>query len=130
MMKITRRMSMTELIFVYGTLLTGEGNWSHYLKPAIGTPDKIDAKLKMVSFGGFPGVVKTSKDFPPIIGELFEVDDETLLRVDGLEGHPNWYVREQYETVSGKLSWIYIYPKEQLLSGISTIESSSWLDRD
>lgn len=87
-------------IFVYGTLRKGQGNHGLLLSPTtrdLGPAVTLDA-YQMISLGGFPGV--RHPDPPgspasPIVGELYEVDDETLARLDLLEGYPRFYERIQ-----------------------------------
>lgn len=63
---------------------------------------------------GIPFVI-VSEPVSQISGELYEVDDQTLYKLDQLEGHPNWYQREQVEICldnyfsqsSAVTAWIY-----------------------
>jgi gamma-glutamylcyclotransferase (GGCT)/AIG2-like uncharacterized protein YtfP len=48
-----------------------------------------------------------------IQGELWEVDENTLNRLDMLEGHPNWYKREFVDVSVNRFkysAWMYIFP--------------------
>ena len=81
-------------IYVYGTLKRGYGNYerllegrSTFIGEAISAPEFV-----MISLGGFPGIVRGGET--PIHGEIFEVSDEVLARLDRLEGHPTWYERQ------------------------------------
>ncbi len=100
---------MKHLVFVYGTLKKGFGN--HYLlenSKFIGRA-KTKEKYKMTA-NGIPFVSK-SKAVSHIIGEVYEVDDETLEKLDFLEDHPDWYKREKVKVVleDGKEleAWLY-----------------------
>lgn len=84
------------LVFVFGSLKKGFGNHrllqdSEFIEPAV----TKDAAFKMVSYGGFPGMYHGGDT--AIHGEVYEVDDETFQRLDRLEGHPNFYQREQVQ---------------------------------
>lgn len=50
----------------------------------------------------------------PIKGELFEVNPETLRKIDELEGHPRVYKRELIEVMDDNnvpvTAWAYLYP--------------------
>ena len=53
-------------------------------------------KINERNSGGFPGLIK--EPLSHIRGELYEVDDVVLKRLDWLEGHPDFYCREEIET--------------------------------
>lgn len=79
-------------IFVYGTLRKGFGN--HRLLSSAKFLGNARTNEKYGMFGG--GIPFVNKHTPhyPIVGEIYEVDEPTLKRLDGLEGHPDWYYRE------------------------------------
>lgn len=100
-------------VFVYGTLRRGGSNHSY-----LSGLDCIDSECQ--------GVVRYWKDgysFPfakrqdgmKIYGELYTVDDLTFKRLDYLEGHPNFYKREEVEVLgcdgSKHRAWIYLHNK-------------------
>ena len=47
---------------------------------------------------GTPIVLK-EEAVAPIFGELYRVDEKILAALDSLEGHPDWYRREQVEVL-------------------------------
>jgi gamma-glutamylaminecyclotransferase len=83
------------LVFVYGTLKQGFSN-NRYLSGSkcLGA-GRTREKYGMYS-SGIPFVVMT-EPISEIYGELYQVDDFTLETLDDLEGHPDWYRREQVE---------------------------------
>ena len=101
-------------VFVYGTLKYGLHN--HYL---LGDSKFIaNAKTKerySLYANGIPYVVKTEST-SYISGEVYEIDNITLNQLDRLEGHPNWYVREEILVVLDNNNdlkvWIYFYPNK------------------
>jgi gamma-glutamylaminecyclotransferase len=105
-------------VFVYGTLKSGFHN-NHYLSGARFLTKAVSKDNYQLVDGGIPYAVPAEyaqDDVYPIIGELWEVDDRTLSHLDALEGHPQWYRREEREfsTYVGELSaWIYEYPHEE-----------------
>eukprot|EP01060_Flectonema_neradi_P034559 TRINITY_DN609_c1_g1_i1.p1 TRINITY_DN609_c1_g1~~TRINITY_DN609_c1_g1_i1.p1 ORF type:complete len:172 (+),score=23.52 TRINITY_DN609_c1_g1_i1:53-517(+) len=109
-------MSLTP-IFVYGTLKRGMHNYERFLK------DKATFKCEAETVGKFPLVVDAI-GIPYLIGkegtghrvkgEIFEVNDDLLVDLDKLEGHPDWYERTKrpVETPSGiEQIWVYMLPK-------------------
>ena len=98
--------SSGELIFVYGSLLSGLHN--HFRLEAdstfLGSACTVRADYTMVTAegSGFPFTLPPSEGRPDctpsaIIGELYQANepgkDCALIRqLDGLEGHPNWCV--------------------------------------
>lgn len=98
-----------KLILVYGTLRPGEGNNRLLVDSKhIGT---VRTKENMVMYstgrgGGIPFVSKARK-ISPIVGDIYEVDDAALIRLDALEGYnPNdktgWYLRREVECINEK----------------------------
>lgn len=102
---------------VYGTLRSGFGN--HGLISSGNTSPVGIGKtvgLHTLTASGIPFVLKDGGDHRVVV-EVFEVNDqETLRRLDGLEGHPRWYCREieQVELEDGTIvdAWLY-FNKEQ-----------------
>lgn len=101
-------------VFVYGSLKTQCGN--NTLMERIGARllgrDSITGDFSMMSFGGFPGVVRTDEvkgyDLKTIYGELWATDEEGLASLDLLESHPNWYERRKYRTdILDRRAWMY-----------------------
>jgi len=106
-------------LFVYGTLMRGFSN--HQILMDCGADFQSFAqtlqRYRMISFGGFPGVVKmpdqhgSTKNilnqirlrslYAPVEGELYKVPYNNCIRsfTDILEGHPDFYQRQ----------WVSIY---------------------
>lgn len=81
---------MIRYVTVYGTLKNGHGN--HGLLNGSNFIGNTIVEGKMFSLGGFPGV---RLDEPGTFhAEVYEVDEETLAKLDILEGVPHLYTRE------------------------------------
>lgn len=108
------------IVFVYGTLKVGYGN--HYLigenplSVARGEAVSDDANFAMTNIG-FPYLITVQTGGFLAKGELYQVDDSCLARLDRLEGVPHHYRREQrwfkQEAMNGHgvrliLAWVYI----------------------
>jgi gamma-glutamylcyclotransferase (GGCT)/AIG2-like uncharacterized protein YtfP len=117
-------------VFVYGTLKRGKGN--NYLlgdSPLIGT---ATTKEGFVLFNcGFPKAVDFTKDalshpLLPVKGEVYDVDDRTLRRLDSLEGHPDWYCRRYVPVQVGdeeQEAMMYVMPQYQTAPLSSIVNS-------
>ena len=111
-------------IFVYGTLKQGHGN--HSVMPVesefkgLGSYDG-----KMVSLGGFPGVIKDSTGITN--GEVWEVP--FIEGIDMLEGNGSFYTREEkaieMEDGSVEQAWIYLLPEDEY-GDLPLVEDGEW----
>lgn len=96
-------------LFVYGTLR--KGFWNHsFLKGSIFCGMARTKEKYALFVEGIPYVSKIGGG-SEIVGEVFQVDGKTLKRIDGLEGHPDWYRREKVQVIlengSNISAWIY-----------------------
>ena len=116
------------LVFVYGTLKRGGSNY-HLLEASHGTKfagvGRTNLNHYLIWGHGFTytTVYPDGIHGAYVIGELFEVTDETLTRLDWLEGHPSHYCREQVPVRrigrrkgSGDIyfPWMYLVPNDRL----------------
>ncbi len=112
------------MIFVYGTLKNGYSN-HYFLNGAYFIDDAATKEKYALYVSGIPYLFKDEK-ISRIYGEVYEVDFDTLMRVDILEGHPNWYKREIADVylLNKRIyikSWVYFFPNpegELIESGI------------
>ena len=114
-------------VFVYGTLLDGEANHgllngAKRLGQAF-TP----AEFTMHDLGGYPAIV--TGGVTAIRGEVCEIDDHALGRLDALEGHPHYYQRQHIRLQDGRSVFAYILPSTQA-RGFRVIPSGDWRRRD
>lgn len=100
-------------VFVYGTLKAGYSN--HHLletsEKATGTA--ITTGQYEMYHAGFPMVKNGNKNTGQIVGELYTVDDETLKRLDRLEGHPDFFCRHVVKVMMADKeveAWMYMVP--------------------
>ena len=110
-------------VFVYGTLLTGEGN-AHWARGARRTPAWTTGTIYDTGFG-FPAFTKEGET--RIEGELLIVNSETFSSMDRLEGYPRFYRREEINvfTAHGRSrAWVYIM--NRLPAEAKVIQSGDW----
>jgi gamma-glutamylcyclotransferase (GGCT)/AIG2-like uncharacterized protein YtfP len=113
-------------VFVYGTLLAGEGN--HRLlatAPLVGAA-RTEPTFELRNLGAFPGLVKGGAC--SVAGEVYEVDAPTLARLDALEGHPRFYRRTRIALDDGTKAQTYLLTPEQVV-GRPIIPSGNWRSR-
>jgi gamma-glutamylcyclotransferase (GGCT)/AIG2-like uncharacterized protein YtfP len=116
------------LVFVYGTLRRGGAG-----AMSIRFPDsKFIAEAKVTGslydLGAYPGLL-LNESSSPVIGEVYEVDDELLTKLDEFEASSH-YLRKQVEISFGndrKLCWIY-EPDPEFYSLQTLITSGDWME--
>lgn len=113
-----------QYVFVYGTLkkgfynhkgrLDGSAGYSKFIKK-----DSVDGI--MYDLGAFPAaVLYDSNEFSNpnermhIHGEIYEIDNNVLKKLDQLEGYPTFYNRSKIITHSGIEAWIYHMDKKEV----------------
>jgi gamma-glutamylcyclotransferase (GGCT)/AIG2-like uncharacterized protein YtfP len=134
-------------IFVYGTLRTGGRLHGHLKGQQEVGPGKTVGMLYDV--GSFPAAVfrddivpdaiprhaREQREIPVIFGEVWEVDPETLARLDMVEGyyqndrHNSLYVRTIAEVWldTGRYVACSVYEWNREVDGLKRIESGDYL---
>lgn len=82
-------------LFVYGTLKSKYGN-NRLLQGATFLGEAVTVKEYFLGSGGIPYAIPNAPDgkkMLPIMGEVWEINEEHLRRCDNLEGHPSFYTR-------------------------------------
>ncbi len=109
--------------FVYGTLLSGEPNHGvlrgSRCLGAVSTPPRFT----LVDLGAFPGML--AEGTTAILGEVYEVDDDVLAKLDRLEGHPRFYLRAPIVLAGWQRAETYFFPTARAV-GRSIIPSGDW----
>lgn len=116
---------MRHTVFVYGSLLRGMGN--HRYLEGSNLWDKATLKgFKMYQVSSFPAIVTGEGS---IQGEIYLVDDDTLARLDQLEGHPQMYERRLATAVldtNGKLMPVWVYIWKRPIDRLTPVPSGDW----
>lgn len=114
-------------VFVYGTLKSGglvRGLDKFPGATIVGKATTIYPDYDMIDLGSFPGVVL--KGTNKIVGEVWEVDAETLELLDQMEGYPAFYDRTVVHTTEGK-AWMYYLERDEYQDYIGN-QSNSIVD--
>ena len=101
------------VVAVYGTLKRGHGNYMRCLQgESIYMGSAVTAEKYPLIIDGLPFLSPKKGIGHHVEVDVFRVDDETFARLDHLESHPRWYVREQVPVVLDKgrrivTAWVY-----------------------
>ncbi|HEV7376687.1 MAG TPA: gamma-glutamylcyclotransferase family protein [Pyrinomonadaceae bacterium] len=116
------------LVFVYGTLRRGGAG-----AMSIRFPDSkfiADATVSgsLYDLGAYPGLLLNESN-SLVIGEVYEVDDEILNKLDDFEASSNYW-RKQVEIsldTHRKIGWTY-EPNPEFYSHSTLITSGDWVE--
>ena len=114
------------LVFVYGTLLSGERNHRLLARARLVGEARTEPRFSLHDLGSFPGLVPDGSH--AVAGEVYEVDEPTLAALDRLEGHPDFYRRASVGLDDGTSVLAYLLTSEQVRA-YPMIASGSWRAR-
>ncbi|MEW6661385.1 MAG: gamma-glutamylcyclotransferase family protein [Bacillota bacterium] len=106
---------MAAMVFVYGTLMHGRSN-HHYLKKAKFLGQAVARGIALYAVTPFyPGAVVDPDKM--VMGEVYEVDNPTMEKLDELEDNGTLYRRELLPVVlknNGEVikAWVYLWLQE------------------
>lgn len=118
---------MSTLLFVYGTLRKGGENQVTRLYPNSSFVGNASVKGKLFDMGGYPAILLNEEGYR-IVGEVYDIDDETLAKLDAFELDAG-YDRTPIETLVNDepvSCWIYGPPAE-LSAGKPEVVSGDWI---
>ncbi len=112
-------------VFVYGTLRRGESH-AHLLQAAryLG-PHVTEPRFTLCDLGQYPAAV--SWGVTALHGEVYEIDDALLDRLDEYEEYPAVYERRLIATSHGE-AWIYLLKAPPAVACV--IMHGDWCRRD
>jgi gamma-glutamylaminecyclotransferase len=113
-------------VFVYGTLMRGEGNHDLLVRARFLGQGRTPSRFALHDLGAFPGLVAGGEH--AVEGEVYIVGPDTLARLDHLEGHPNWYRRAPIALEDGTPDETNQQPRAGV-HGRPVIASGSWRAR-
>jgi gamma-glutamylcyclotransferase (GGCT)/AIG2-like uncharacterized protein YtfP len=116
------------LVFVYGTLRSGSAGALPIRFPNSQFVSDAQVSGSLYDLGAYPGLLLNESN-SLVIGEVYEVDDETLHKLDEFEASSN-YVRKQVEISLGahrRACWTY-EPDPESYSPSKIITSGDWIE--
>ena len=94
------------LIFVYGTLMRDEINHRLLATARFVAEAQTEPCFELFDLGHFPAMSTSGQTV--VRGEVYAVDDQTLVRLDRLEGHPEFYQRTPIRLADGQEVQTYL----------------------
>ena len=116
------------LVFVYGSLRRGNVGAMSVRFPEATYVAEGKVCGRLYDLGAYPGLLLDGSA-PMVTGEVYEVDDDTLDRLDEFELTSD-YSRKQVEVEHGSERmecWIYV-PEAEVLTGCELIASGDWIE--
>jgi gamma-glutamylcyclotransferase (GGCT)/AIG2-like uncharacterized protein YtfP len=116
------------LVFVYGSLRRGCAGAMSLRFPDSKFIANAQVMGSLYDLGAYPGLLLNEAN-SPVVGEIYEVDDETLKQLDEFEASSN-YLRKQVEVSLGSQSsrcWTY-EPDPEFYSLREIISSGDWIE--
>ncbi|MBA3247259.1 MAG: gamma-glutamylcyclotransferase [Pyrinomonadaceae bacterium] len=116
------------LVFVYGTLRRGGLRAMPMIFPAATFIDTATVQGRLYDFGTYPGLLLDESN-SSVVGEVYEVDDETLNKLDAIEADSHYWRKQVELSVGGRrqIGWVYVY-NPQFYSRLILIESGDWIE--
>ena len=116
-------------VAVYGTLLAGERNEGY----ADGAISRVPCTIRGTLYDtgwNYPAFVP-GEDGQEVKAEVLTVDAKVLKSMDGLEGYPRFYRRDEVEAVleDGTSVRAMVYVMNRLPPGVAVIASGDWRNR-
>jgi gamma-glutamylaminecyclotransferase len=112
-------------VFAYGTLQRGEHNHRLLETARYVGPARTARAFTLYDLGPFPALVAGGST--AVLGEVYEVDAETLERLDHLEGTPRFYQRVAIPLELGAVVEAYVQRLDQVRRQ-RVIASGNWRD--
>lgn len=95
------------LVFVYGTLLKANRNHQAYLKNAHYSGQAVLHDYALYDLGSYPGILSKKNEL--VLGEVYDINEQTLARLNVLEGEGDLYLLTEVEVSSEDGSVITVY---------------------
>ena len=105
------------VVFVYGTLMSGNNNNEMFLSDAKFVGNFIAEGFELYDLGNYPGIIHCEND--KVKGQLYVINKKILNNLDILEGEGSLYIREVIKVVNddNESQEAYTYVYNQGISG-------------
>ena len=116
------------LVFVYGTLRRGSAHAMSIRFPNSQFIAEAQVTGSLYDLGAYPAVILDESN-SLVVGEVYEVDDETLKKLDDFESSSHYW-RKQVKIslgIQSKKCWIYA-PNPEAFSHRNLIASGDWIE--
>ena len=117
------------LVFVYGTLMKNCYNHERYLNGQKYLGQAVLPGYALYNLGSYPGIISDKNE--KVLGELYEIDQQILKRLDVLEGNGSLYIRHYAEVMidDAKLSAeVYVWNGKVRKENKIDFSSQPWND--
>jgi gamma-glutamylaminecyclotransferase len=113
-------------LFVYGTLMAGEENYGELRGSPLVREALTEPRYELLDLGAYPGLREGGAI--SVVGEVYEVDRNTLAQLDLFEGHPGLFRRSSVRLLSGEMAIAYLFVGggDDLPEATPRIASGSW----
>jgi gamma-glutamylcyclotransferase (GGCT)/AIG2-like uncharacterized protein YtfP len=111
------------LLFVYGTLQTGQPNCRELRDAELLGEARTTAGHELVDLGAWPGLRRGGRGV--VTGELWRVPGHLWTSLDDFEGCPQDYTREMVELEGGVAAWAYVVTAKAA-RGAPVIAGGNW----
>jgi gamma-glutamylcyclotransferase (GGCT)/AIG2-like uncharacterized protein YtfP len=118
--------SRSFVLFVYGTLLSGESSHELLRSARPLGASKTAPAFDLVDLGPYPALVPGGST--SVVGELYEVSVEALSAIDVYEEHPVFFKRTTIPLEDGSQAHAYVLEPDQV-RGRRRIRSGDWRAR-
>jgi gamma-glutamylcyclotransferase (GGCT)/AIG2-like uncharacterized protein YtfP len=94
------------LLFVYGTLLSGERSHALLAGSEPAGPARTAPSFRLSDCGDYPALRRGGTS--AVEGELYWISDATLAVLDDFEGHPDLFQRSPVALIDGREAYAYL----------------------
>lgn len=111
-------------VFVYGTMRRGQRLHQVLARATPLGLARTAAAYNLFDLEAFPAM--TEGGSTTVTGELWQADKGTMMVIDAIEGHPEFFVRQEIELADGRSAFAWLLHPGRRDWAIRRIESGDW----